>query len=704
MTARSALLCLAGAAVALSAAPALAQDGATVTNAPLEMPKPNEPASVSVDATGRSIIMLSSACSAFEIAFRKGVGVSVSCSKPPMGASPWTAPIKDYAIVRVNASAQILVAKSDDPVLGRLSFSALSQEKPQPILTFASEALDGLTSLARLFFDRVDFTERNVSLTLSSRLTDLVFQFTNAEDVSIASVDPKTSSLAALTLSYTDFSVLPAVLYQRKYSSGLQVQGLEVVPKTQKIQRLNSVYYANAVENLKGVNRAGFNLTGDCSASTPELEKSISVCLDATLPIPTEAPVKPIDASVNNMSSAPVPLPTASTKSSSSNGLTTGLGIGSAVVVLALVAALLVFRRRRQTTEESENDSPMLEDPSVKYVDDGTAATATTHSATATKTGRTAHSDQTATFPGTRDMMSPTESFQRGVHLLVEHPSVRQLRISMQHLVVGKQISRGAFGVVHQGVYMERAVAIKRLTPVLRGDLEETTTFIAEAKLVAAMRHDRIIQFIGLAWDTPFDVHLVTEFMSGGDLRNVLAKYQQSNAPTGFNRMKIRIALHVAEALTYLHSLRPQVLHRDLKSRNVLLSTEMDAKLIDFGVSRKSADHTMTACVGTLRWMAPEVIQGGRYDERADVFSFGVVLSELDTHTVPYSQNGEPMPDGVVITKVSMGQLQASFSPQCDPVMLALARQCMAFESADRPSAEEVLSRLRQFWLEFRGD
>ncbi|KAJ0399417.1 hypothetical protein ATCC90586_000391 [Pythium insidiosum] len=543
---------------------ALAGDGATLTNAPLDVPKTGEPATVSVDDTGRSIIKLSPSCSSFEIAFRKSVGVTVSCAKPSM--KPWTAPIKDYVIVRLNPGSQLIIAKSDDPVLGRLSFSALSQDTPQPLVTFAPQALEGLTSLARLFFDRIDFSERSVALTLSSRLTDLLFQFTNAEDVSISSVDPKTSSLSSVTLSYTDVKVLPGVLYERKYNPGFQVLGLTVVPKTQKIQKLNSVYYANAIENLKNVSKEGFNLTGDCSASTPELEKS------------------------------------------------------------------------------------------------------------------------------------------RGVHVLVDDPSVRQLRISMQHLVVGKQISRGAFGVVHQGVYMERAVAVKRLTPVLRGDLEETSTFVAEAKLVSAMRHDRIIQFIGLAWDTPFDIHLVTEFMSGGDLRNVLAKLQQSNAPTGFNRMKIRIALHVVEALTYLHSLRPQVLHRDLKSRNVLLSTEMDAKLIDFGVSRKSADHTMTACVGTLRWMAPEVIQGGRYDERADVFSFGVVLSELDTHAVPYSQDGVPMPDGVVITKVSMGQLQASFSPHCDPAIVELARRCIAYKSSDRPTAEEVLARLRQIWLEFRGD
>ncbi|KAJ0390941.1 hypothetical protein ATCC90586_011421 [Pythium insidiosum] len=159
----------------------------------------------------------------------------------------------------------------------------------------------------------------------------------------------------------------------------------------------------------------------------------------------------------------------------------------------------------------------------------------------------------------------------------------------------------------------------------------------------------------------------------------------------------MRIALHIVDALVYLHSRQPPVLHRDLKSRNVLLSTQHDAKLIDFGVSRERGDQTMTAGVGTLRWMAPEVMQGGRYSDKADIFSFGVLLSELDTHRIPYNVDGAPMNDLVIITQVSMGHLKVDFSPEADNKIVRLARACMAFEATKRPSAEQVLQILASF-------
>ncbi|GLE02634.1 hypothetical protein PINS_up011475 [Pythium insidiosum] len=191
---------------------------------------------------------------------------------------------------------------------------------------------------------------------------------------------------------------------------------------------------------------------------------------------------------------------------------------------------------------------------------------------------------------------------------------------------------------------------------------------------------------------------VVTEFMPGGDLRSLLMKYAEQSLPTGFNQDKLKIALHVIEGLAYMHQLEPQVLHRDLKSRNVLLSTSLDACLTDFGVSRERTDISMTSGVGTLRWMAPEVMQGGRYTETADVFSFGVVLSELDTHQLPYSVEGRNLPDAAIITQISLGRLQVSFSPWADINIVDLARRCMAMSPADRPSAKFVMNHLYRIY------
>ncbi|KAJ0396709.1 hypothetical protein P43SY_008426 [Pythium insidiosum] len=276
-------------------------------------------------------------------------------------------------------------------------------------------------------------------------------------------------------------------------------------------------------------------------------------------------------------------------------------------------------------------------------------------------------------------------------------PDVAPLKISMTELILGDRISHGAFGRVwYEGSFKGEKVAVKRLAPHRREDLKQFLSFVDEAKLMASMRHARIIKFVGIAWTSPFDLHVVTEYMDGGDLRGLLERYREQRRPTGFSKDKLKIALHVLEGLAYLHALRPRVLHRELNSRNVLLTAALEAKLIDFGVEREGADHTMTAVNDTVRWMAPEVITAGHYGEAADMFSFGVILSEQDTHELPYSVDGQPMRIEAMITEVAMGTLRVAFSDTADAEVVALASECMAPSPADRPSAAAVAERMWQ--------
>ncbi|KAJ0405153.1 hypothetical protein P43SY_001358 [Pythium insidiosum] len=198
-------------------------------------------------------------------------------------------------------------------------------------------------------------------------------------------------------------------------------------------------------------------------------------------------------------------------------------------------------------------------------------------------------------------------------------------------------ISYGAYGEVYRGSYLGRPVAIKRLLPEKTRLVHEIAAFAGEARLMATLEHECIVRFVGVAWSKPSDLCVVTELMTGGDVRQLLHTYKTTGRPQGLTRDKLRIAVHVARALTYLHSLDPVLLHRDLKSRNILLTVDGDAKVTDFGVAREWEDLTMTEGVGSLLWMAPEVVQGERYDEKADIYSLGVVLSELDTNELPFS-------------------------------------------------------------------
>ncbi|EEY60705.1 protein kinase [Phytophthora infestans T30-4] len=210
------------------------------------------------------------------------------------------------------------------------------------------------------------------------------------------------------------------------------------------------------------------------------------------------------------------------------------------------------------------------------------------------------------------------------------------------------------------------------LLPSTRRDIHLVNEFLAEAKFTASMEHPRIVACIGVAWDSLSDLCVVLEFMEGGDLRTLLESYEKSSHPVGFDREKVTIALHVCHALTYLHSLEPPVIH---------------PKLTDFGISRERLERTMTAGVGTSLWMAPEVMTGEKYDDKADIFSFGVVLSELDTHTLPYAQARQEMQNSHGRQMTDATLLQKS--------MADLGYSCVSVDPTMRPSAAEGLFKLQ---------
>lgn len=276
-------------------------------------------------------------------------------------------------------------------------------------------------------------------------------------------------------------------------------------------------------------------------------------------------------------------------------------------------------------------------------------------------------------------------------------------RIPRDKVVTLERISNGAFGVVYAGVYNGREVAIKMLLPASREKLHRVNEFLAEAKMTATMDHPHIVSFVGVAWDSLSDLCVVLEFMGGGELRTLLNKFEEDNHHVGLDRQKLSIALQVCHALSYLHSMMPSVIHRDLKSRNILLDSEMNAKLSDFGISRERLGRTMTAGVGTSLWMAPEVMLGERYDDKVDMFSFGVVLSELDMHSRPYTRvkkenldsNGRAMTESVLLQKVALGQVQVEFSKASPRAVVDLGRACIAIDPTQRPSAAEALYRLQ---------
>jgi serine/threonine protein kinase len=287
---------------------------------------------------------------------------------------------------------------------------------------------------------------------------------------------------------------------------------------------------------------------------------------------------------------------------------------------------------------------------------------------------------------------------------LLSNPQLAATRIPGSDLKLGRCISRGGFGLVFVGDLRGRQVAVKKIRNDRTVETEQIEQFIREISLIATLHHPRIVEFIGVSWETSLaDLAAVTELMERGDLRNVTRGFKRRGYRLTWEAHKMRIALHVAQALEYLHSRTPAVVHRDLKAKNVLLNVEMEAKLSDFGIARERPDEAMqmmTAGIGTSFWIAPEVLMGRDYDERADIYSFGVVLSELDTDDYPYWNASNP-PQGKaqeneILRQVAAGDRRPAFSSDCPASVLSLAARCLQAEPSDRPSAAELVVLLQK--------
>ncbi|RLN70563.1 hypothetical protein BBJ28_00019101 [Nothophytophthora sp. Chile5] len=406
-----------------------------------------------------------------------------------------------------------------------------------------------------------------------------------------------------------------------------------------------------------------------------------------------------------------------------STGALIGIVGGCVVLVLLVICCCCCLRRRRKNRHKRELEeavaaathSPKSNSHAidVPYQQDFGAAAPRqanyTQRTGSTYTGGSNPNGTMNTYGGNYSGGAPHSSGSgaRGSTSLWDDPVIVAARIPIDRVELGELLSRGGFGEVYRGRYREQNVAIKTLLPSTRKDMSHIEAFLAEIKLMASMEHPQIVQFVGVAWESLSELYAVSEFMEGGDLRTLLIDYHNDGHPLGFDPLKIKMALQVAHALTYLHSLDPVVLHRDLKSRNILLTEALDAKVTDFGASRQRSDKTMTAGVGTSFWMAPEVIMGDKYGEKADVFSLGVVLSELDTHELPYSHakensdTGRPLPDTAVLQLLLLGKLQVRFSGVGPEEMTQLAQQCLQMEPNDRPTAAEVLYRLHTISREY---
>ncbi|KDO21485.1 TKL protein kinase [Saprolegnia parasitica CBS 223.65] len=278
---------------------------------------------------------------------------------------------------------------------------------------------------------------------------------------------------------------------------------------------------------------------------------------------------------------------------------------------------------------------------------------------------------------------------------------LRPWRVDESQLQPIEEIAKGAFGEVWRGLYKGNPVAIKTLIAFESHTPEDLQVFIDEMKIMTTLRSRYICQMIGASWMPSCEIKLVLEYMNGGDLKNYLTRTAATAEVSTAWSEKLLIALDIVEGLCYIHDLN--IIHRDLKSRNVLLQNagRLSAKLTDFGISRyiEMDGRSMSCGVGTYRWMAPEIILGKHYTVAVDMYSFGMILNEMDTHQVPYYN--ERTPEGQLITdigigdKVRRGLLRPKFTSSCPPWVQALALRCVDMNPDSRPTARQVRNEIK---------
>ncbi|KDO17184.1 TKL protein kinase, partial [Saprolegnia parasitica CBS 223.65] len=261
-----------------------------------------------------------------------------------------------------------------------------------------------------------------------------------------------------------------------------------------------------------------------------------------------------------------------------------------------------------------------------------------------------------------------------------------------------KPLTSNAHGEVWLSQFGADVVVVQRIHDK---SSESLAMFVEEILLRATIESPYIVQFIGVSWHQPRDMACVLEYMNRGNLQDYLARHSPTTYPWA---AKLEAIVSIVRGLIYLHTLDPPIIHRDLRSRNVLLDSEKGTKINDFGSSRETSEQSMTNGVGSYQWAAPELLLGSLYNTAVDIYSFGVLLTEFSTHQVPYVRTLDPS-TGRVYTQDKVMQLvtKGELVPDFDwaPIwLIEIARLCMATAPEKRPTALAVAGLLDKHQFE----
>jgi tRNA A-37 threonylcarbamoyl transferase component Bud32 len=264
---------------------------------------------------------------------------------------------------------------------------------------------------------------------------------------------------------------------------------------------------------------------------------------------------------------------------------------------------------------------------------------------------------------------------------------VADCEIPWEDITLGERIGLGSYGEVYRGDWHGTEVAVKKfLDQALT--VESLEEFKSEVRIMKKVRHPNVVLFMGAVTRAP-NLSIITEFLPRGSLYRLL---HRPNNQLDVRR-RLRMALDAARGMNYLHNCTPVIVHRDLKSPNLLVDKNWVVKVCDFGLSRmkESTYLSSRSTAGTAEWMAPEVLRNEPSDEKCDVFSFGVILWELCTMQQPWG-GMNPMQ---VVGAVGFQSRRLDIPDDIDPAVSDIIKQCWETEPKLRPSFAEIMAALK---------
>lgn len=288
------------------------------------------------------------------------------------------------------------------------------------------------------------------------------------------------------------------------------------------------------------------------------------------------------------------------------------------------------------------------------------------------------------------DVLSEVARLGVKEHWLVEESEVAML--------ADNPLGHGSFGMVHHGVYYGAPVALKLSLPIRKDDYD----IINELQIMRRLRHPNLVHMLGaVVLPQKQRVGLILELVQPGGLHNFMLQ------AAACLRSRYDIILGVCRALWFLHSCLPVVVHGDLKDRNVLVSaTEngVQAKLADFGLSRLLTRGARPMS-GTLRWMAPEVVQsrGVQILPSSDMFSFGRLVFFVATGIEPYCDISEDQ----LMEHLSSGDFPSLHWPDTcllEQLCRPLVQDCLQLNAFERPHASDLCETIESWSADIDRD